>query len=166
MLFFSFSPKCKISSLKEKVKIISESELEICALIYRPQLESISVSIFLFTSVAIACKRGCFSLLIAPEGRLLPHSKSCLFQWGFSSDGQMMLEGSTFRLSKCYFSRLFHTERSWFSVVFVFGREDDLSYDARSFSVTAFEGIFRNGLLGASICAVPLSQPIPVKNYF
>ena len=123
MLFFSFSLKCKISSLKEKVKIISESELEICALIYRPQLESISVSIFLFTSVAIACKRGCFSLLIAPEGRLLPHSKSCLFQWGFSSDGQMMLEGSTFRLSKCYFSRLFHTERSWpafwFSVVFV-----------------------------------------------
>ena len=58
----------------------------------------------------------------------------------FSSDGQIMLEGSTFRLSKCYFSRLFHTERSCFSVVFVFGLEDDLSYDARSFSVTAFEG--------------------------
>ena len=29
-----------------------------------------------------------------------------------------------------------------------------------------YYGIFRNGLLGASICAVPLSQPIPVKNYF
>ena len=45
------------------MKIISESELEICALIYRPQLESISVSIFLFTSVAIACKRQMFLLV-------------------------------------------------------------------------------------------------------
>ena len=60
--FFSFSLKCKISSLKEKVKIISESELEICALIYRPQLKSISVSIFLFTSVAVAFERQMFLL--------------------------------------------------------------------------------------------------------
>ena len=38
------------------------------------------------------------------------------------------LEGSTFSLSKCDFSRLFHTERSWhtyrFTVVFVSGRPD------------------------------------------
>ena len=61
-LFFSFSLRCKISSLKEKVKIISESELEICALIYRPQLKSISVSIFLFTSVAVAFERQMFLL--------------------------------------------------------------------------------------------------------
>ena len=38
------------------------------------------------------------------------------------------LEGSTFSLSKCDFSRLFHTERSWhtyrFTVVFVSGQQD------------------------------------------
>ena len=62
ILFFSFSLKCKISSLKEKVKIISESELEICALIFRTQLESISVSICLFTSVEIAFERQMFLL--------------------------------------------------------------------------------------------------------
>ena len=52
------------------------------------------------------------------------------------------LEGSTFSLSKCDFSRLFHTERSWhtyrFTVVFVSGRRD-LPSDARAFSLTSFE---------------------------
>ena len=52
------------------------------------------------------------------------------------------LEGSTFSLSKCDFSRLFHTERSWhtyrFTVVFVSGRQD-LPSDARAFSLTSFE---------------------------
>ena len=52
------------------------------------------------------------------------------------------LEGSTFSLSKCDFSRLFHTERSWhtyrFTVVFVSGRQD-LPSDSRAFSLTSFE---------------------------
>ena len=52
------------------------------------------------------------------------------------------LKGSTFSLSKCDFSRLFHTERSWhtyrFTVVFVSGRQD-LPSDARAFSLTSFE---------------------------
>ena len=52
------------------------------------------------------------------------------------------LEGSAFSLSKCDFSRLFHTERSWhtyrFTVVFVSGRQD-LPSDARAFSLTSFE---------------------------
>ena len=51
-------------------------------------------------------------------------------------------EGSTFSLSKCDFSRLFHTERSWhtyrFTVVFVSGRQD-LPSDARAFSFFAAE---------------------------
>ena len=38
------------------------------------------------------------------------------------------LEGSTFTLSKCDFSRMFHTERSWqtyrFTIVIVSGRQD------------------------------------------
>ena len=50
------------------------------------------------------------------------------------------LEGSTFSLSKCDFSRLFHTERSWhtyrFTVVFVSGRQD-LPSDAKAFSLTS-----------------------------
>ena len=83
ILFFSFSLKCKISSLKEKVKIISESELEICALIYRPQLESISVSIFLFTSVAIACKRQMFLLAHRPWGTTFTSCQKLLVPMGF-----------------------------------------------------------------------------------
>ena len=50
------------------------------------------------------------------------------------------LEGSTFSLSKCDFSRLFHTERSWhtyrFTVAFVSGRQD-LPSDERAFSLTS-----------------------------
>ena len=46
-----------------------------------------------------------------------------------------------FLLSKCDFSRLFHTERSWhtyrFTVVFVSGRQD-LPPDERAFSLTLF----------------------------
>ena len=53
------------------------------------------------------------------------------------------LKGSTFSLSKCDFSRLFHTERSWhtyrFTVVFVSGQQDLPSADARAFSLTSFE---------------------------
>ena len=52
------------------------------------------------------------------------------------------LEGSTFSLSKCDFSRLFHTERSWhtyrFTVAFVSGQQDLLS-DARAISLLSFE---------------------------
>ena len=52
------------------------------------------------------------------------------------------LEGSTFSLSKCDFSRMFHTERSWhtyrFTVVIVSGRQD-LPSDASAFSLTSFE---------------------------
>ena len=83
MLFFSFSLKCKISSLKEKVKIISESELEICALIYRPQLKSISVSIFLFTSVAVAFERQMFLLAHRLWGTTLTSCQKLLVPMGF-----------------------------------------------------------------------------------
>ena len=52
------------------------------------------------------------------------------------------LKGSTFSLSKCDFSPLFHTERSWhtyrFTVVFVSGRQY-LPSDARGFSLTSSE---------------------------
>ena len=52
------------------------------------------------------------------------------------------LKGSTFSLSRCDFSRLFHTERSWhtyqFTVVFVSGRQY-LPSDARAVSLTSFE---------------------------
>ena len=52
------------------------------------------------------------------------------------------LVSSTFSLSKCDFSHLFHTERSWhtyrFTVVFVSGQQD-LPSDARVFSLTFFE---------------------------
>ena len=46
-----------------------------------------------------------------------------------------------FSLSRCDFSRLFHTEWSWytyrFTVVFVSGRQD-LPPDARAFTLTSF----------------------------
>ena len=51
-------------------------------------------------------------------------------------------EGSKFSLSRCDFSRLCHTKRSWHTyrctVVFVSGRQD-LPSDARAFSLTAFK---------------------------
>ena len=69
--------------------------------------------------------------------------KCCLFQYVFSLCWvDYAVEGSTFSLSKCDFSCLFHTERSWhtyrFTVVFVSGRQD-LPSDARAFSLTSFE---------------------------
>ena len=75
--------------------------------------------------------------------RLLPHAKMLLVPISFFLRWvDYALEGSTFSLSKCDFSRLFHTERSWhtyrFTVVFVSGRQD-LPSDARAFSLTSFE---------------------------
>ena len=77
--------------------------------------------------------------------RLLLHAKMLLVPISFFLCGaDYSLEGSAFSLSKCDFSRLFHTERSWHTyrftvtVVFVFGRQD-LPSDARAFSLTSFE---------------------------
>ena len=75
--------------------------------------------------------------------RLLLYAKMLLVPISFFLCGvDYSLEGSTFSLSKCDFSRLFHTERSWhtyrFTVVFVSGRQD-LPSDARAFSLTSFE---------------------------
>ena len=91
---------------------------------------------------------GIYSVFIAIKGggrptRRLPHAKILLVPISFFlcwvDDA---LEGSTFSLSKCDFSRLFHTERSWhtyrFTVVFVSGQQD-LPSDARAFSFTSFE---------------------------
>ena len=82
-------------------------------------------------------------VFIGRPTRLLPHAKmlllpvSCFLCWV-----DYALEGSTFSPSKCDFSRLFHTERSWhihlFTEVFVSG-EQDLPSDARAFSLTSFE---------------------------
>ena len=50
-----------------------------------------------------------------------------------------------FFLSRCDFSRLFHTERSWytylFTVVFFFSGRQDLPSDARVFTLTSFEAL-------------------------
>ena len=75
--------------------------------------------------------------------RLLPHAKMVLVRISFFFCWvDYALEGSTFSLSKCDFSRLFHTERSWhtyrLTAVFVSGRQD-LPSDARAFSLTSFE---------------------------
>ena len=75
--------------------------------------------------------------------RLLPHAKMLLVSTSFFlCCVDYALEGSTFSLSKCDFSRLFHTEMSWhtyrFTVVFVSGRQD-LPSDERVFSLTSFE---------------------------
>ena len=75
--------------------------------------------------------------------RLLLYAKMLLVPISFFLCGvDYSLEGSAFSLSKCDFSRLFHTERSWhtyrFTVVFVSGRQD-LPFDARAFSLTTFE---------------------------
>ena len=82
-------------------------------------------------------------VFIGRPTRLLPHAKmlllpvSCFLCWV-----DYALEGSTFSPSKCDFSRLFHTERSWhihlFTEVFVSG-EQDWPSDARAFSLTSFE---------------------------
>ena len=88
-------------------------------------------------SVFIAIKRG------GRPARHLPHAKIRLVPISFFLCWvDYALEGSTFSLSKCDFSRLFHTERSWhtyrFTVVFVYGRQD-LPSEARAFSLTSFE---------------------------
>ena len=75
--------------------------------------------------------------------RRLPHAKMLLVPISFFLCWvDYALEGSTFSLSKCDFSRLFHTESSWqtyrFTVVFVSGRQD-LPSVARAFSLTSFE---------------------------
>ena len=75
--------------------------------------------------------------------RLLLYAKMLLVPISFFFCGvDYSLEGSTFSLSKCDFSLLFHTERSWhthrFTVVFVSGRQDSPS-DARAFSLFAAE---------------------------
>ena len=91
---------------------------------------------------------GIYPVFIATKGarrptRHLPHAKMLLVPISFFLCWvDYALEGSTFSLSKCDFSRLFHTERSWhtyrFTVVFVSGRQD-LPSDARAFSLTSFE---------------------------
>ena len=92
---------------------------------------------------------GIYPVFIAMKGggrptRRLPHVKMLLVDpiSFFLCQVDHTLEGSTFSLGKCDFSRLFHTERSWhtyrFTVVFVSGRQD-LPSDARAFSLTSFE---------------------------
>ena len=78
--------------------------------------------------------------------RLLPHAKMVLVHISFFFCWvDYVLGGSTFSLSKCDFSRLIHTERSWhtyrFSVVYVSGRQD-FPYDVRAFSLTRSVKLF------------------------
>ena len=85
----------------------------------------------------MAIKGGC------RPTRLLLHAKMLLVPISFFlCEIDYSLEGSAFSLSKCGFSCLFHTERSWhtyrFTVAFVSGRQD-LPSDARAFSLTSFE---------------------------
>ena len=86
-----------------------------------------------------------------------------------------VLEGSTFSLSKCGFSRLFHPERLWhtyrFTVVFVSGRQN-LHSDARVFSLTSFEGDivgtqYRNTVrkIGKYRNTVSKMDEIPIPHY-
>ena len=75
--------------------------------------------------------------------RRLPHAKMLLVPISFFVCWvDYALEGSTFSLNRCDFSRLFHTERSWhtyrFTVVFASGRQD-LPSDPRAFCLTSFE---------------------------
>ena len=75
-------------------------------------------------------------VFIGRSSRLLPHSKLLLVPTSFFLCWvDYTLEGSTFSLSKCDFSRLYLTERSWhtyrFTVVFVSGWQD-LPSDARA----------------------------------
>ena len=87
-----------------------------------------------------------FRVFIAIKGgggptRLSPHAKLLLFPVSFFLCwADYALEGSTFSLGKCDFSRLFHTENSCFTyrftVVFVSGRQD-LPSDAKVLSLTS-----------------------------
>ena len=82
-------------------------------------------------------------VFIGRPTRLLPHAKMLLVPISFFLYWlDYALEGSTFSLSKCDFSRLFPSERSWhtyrFTEVFVSGQQD-LPSDARAFSLTSFE---------------------------
>ena len=53
-------------------------------------------------------------VFIGRSSRLLPHAKMLLVPTSFFLCWvDYALEGSTFSLSKCDFSRMFHTERSW-----------------------------------------------------
>ena len=62
---------------------------------------------------------GIYPVFIAMKGggrptRRLPHAKMLLVPISFSlCCVDYALEGSTFSMSKCDFSGLFHTERSW-----------------------------------------------------
>ena len=86
-------------------------------------------------------------VFIGRPTRLLPYAKILLVTISFflcwTCRVDYALEGSPFSLSKCDFSRLFHTEKSWhtyrFTEVFVSCRQD-LPSDARAFSLTSFEG--------------------------
>ena len=71
-----------------------------------------------------------------------------------------------FSLSKCDFSSLFHTERSWrtyrFTVVFVSGRQD-LPSDGRAFSLTSFKASsfllrLNKGLIYSPKCLLDLNS--------
>ena len=75
-------------------------------------------------------------VFIGRSSRLLPHAKMLLVPTSFFLCWvDYTLEGSTFSLSKCDFSHLYLTERSWhtyrFTVVFVSGWQD-LPSDARA----------------------------------
>ena len=98
-----------------------------------PECEALKTS----TKRSVAIKKG------GRPTRLLPHAKMSLVPISFFLCWvDYALEGSTFSLSKRDFSRLFHTERSWhtyrLNVVFDSGQQD-LSSDARAFSLTSFE---------------------------
>ena len=98
-----------------------------------------------FQSPAGIAPSGIYS--IKSGGRptqLLPHAKMLLVPISFFLCWvDYALEGSTFSLSKCDFSHLFHTERSWhtyqFTVVFISGRQDLLSDALVFFVFTSFE---------------------------
>ena len=82
-------------------------------------------------------------VFIGRPTRLLHHAKMLFVTISFFHCWvDYALEGSLFSLSKCDFSRLFHTERSWhtyrFTEVFVSGGQD-LPSDARASSLTSFE---------------------------
>ena len=94
-------------------------------------------------------RRELLEILIAIKGggrptRLLPYAKMLFIprKFFFLCWVDYALEGSTFSLSKCDFSRMFHTERSWhtyrFTVAIVSGRQD-LPSDTSAFSLTFFE---------------------------
>ena len=84
-------------------------------------------------------------VFIGRPTRLLPYAKMLLVTISFflcwTCRVDYALEGSPFSLSKCDFSRLFHTEKSWHAYRFteVFGSGgQDLPSDARALSLTSF----------------------------